>query len=87
MVILNYFSLFDGGEERYQKCKQNAQEFIISQIGLACFKEEKNNNWSVKIFKFYIYPVAFASLDKKFTCQTSSLEFLTSYKFDFNKVS
>jgi hypothetical protein len=37
-------------------------------------------------YNFYICPKSFGDLDPNFLCQASSLEFLASHNFDFNKV-
>ena len=79
-------SLFDTIQDRYTKLSQPPVHSIISQIGLSIFDQNvEKNTYSASTFNFYICPRSFASIDEAFVCQASSLEFLSRYKFDFNK--
>ena len=58
------------------------------QIGITAFQfDQQNYKYVGNRYKFYVYPRSFASLDTKFMCQASSLEFLCQHRFDFNRVS
>ena len=63
---------------------RSAQNFLVSQFGLSTFKFE-NGEYTAKTYNFNIFPKKFMNFDKRFSCQASSLEFLTEHKFDFNK--
>ncbi|XP_059979762.1 poly(A)-specific ribonuclease PARN isoform X2 [Lagenorhynchus albirostris] len=63
---------FDTPEERYQKLKKHSMDFLLFQFGLCTFK--------------YDYTDSKSSPDVKFVCQSSSIDFLASQGFDFNKV-
>jgi len=79
-------SLFDSLEKRYQKIAHPCVHSIISQFGLAIFKQNINSNtYYSQTYNFFICPRSFASVDVRFVCQASSLEFLTRFNFDFNK--
>ncbi|XP_042893459.1 pre-piRNA 3'-exonuclease trimmer-like [Penaeus japonicus] len=79
-------SLFDDGLQRYQKLSCNIRKFMICQMGLAVFKGiPHTNGYTVTSYNFYLRPHSCTSFDPTFMCQTSSLEFLQRFKFDFNK--
>jgi len=79
-------SLFDSGNQRYEKLRESAQSSVLSQIGLAIFTQDRNTlNYEVETYNFYLCPQSCGSQDKRFLCQASSFEFLARHKFDFNK--
>ncbi|NP_083037.1 poly(A)-specific ribonuclease PARN isoform 1 [Mus musculus] len=80
---------FDTPEERYQKLKKHSMDFLLFQFGLCAFKYDHTDSKHVtKSFNFYVFPKPFSrsSPDVKFVCQSSSIDFLASQGFDFNKV-
>ncbi|XP_053712564.1 poly(A)-specific ribonuclease PARN [Synchiropus splendidus] len=79
----------DTPEERYTKLKKHSMDFLLFQFGLCTFKyDQKESKYVTKTFNFYIFPKPFnrTSPDIKFICQSSSIDFLASQGFDFNKV-
>ncbi|KAM9856589.1 poly(A)-specific ribonuclease PARN [Aulostomus maculatus] len=79
----------DTPEERYTKLKKHSMEFLLFQFGLCTFKyDQTESKYITKTFNFYIFPKPFnrTSPDIKFICQSSSIDFLASQGFDFNKV-
>lgn len=81
-------SLFDSPNERYVKLMNNIKPFIIIQFGLTAFQHiREQNTYSAETFCFYLLPRSIPSKNRHFVWQISSLEFLTIYNFDFNKVS
>uniref|UniRef100_A0A8C2F2F4 Poly(A)-specific ribonuclease PARN n=1 Tax=Cyprinus carpio TaxID=7962 RepID=A0A8C2F2F4_CYPCA len=63
--------------------------FLLFQFGVCTFRYDQNQSTYVtKAFNFYIFPKPFSrtSPDIKFICQSSSIDFLASQGFDFNKV-
>uniref|UniRef100_A0AAR2JTI0 Poly(A)-specific ribonuclease PARN n=1 Tax=Pygocentrus nattereri TaxID=42514 RepID=A0AAR2JTI0_PYGNA len=81
----------DTPEERYAKLRKHSMDFLLFQFGLLilhthiCLWKESHSYYS---FNFYIFPKPFSrtSPDIKFICQSSSIDFLASQGFDFNKV-
>ncbi|CAN2390635.1 poly(A)-specific ribonuclease, partial [Pristimantis euphronides] len=64
-------------------------EFLLFQFGLCTFAYDSTEaRYIIKTFNFYIFPRPFNrnSPDKKFVCQSSSIDFLANQGFDFNKV-
>ena len=59
-------------------------ESTIIQLGLSIFTE-KSHEYTAETYNFYLCPRSFGSLDKRFLCQASSLEFLSRHHFDFQK--
>lgn len=71
---------------RYRKLVYNAQQFLISQFGLSFFIwQPETSSYVSKTFNFFIFPRPFQDFDRRFMCQASSLDFLASQGFDFNK--
>uniref|UniRef100_A0A3Q1GR18 Poly(A)-specific ribonuclease n=1 Tax=Acanthochromis polyacanthus TaxID=80966 RepID=A0A3Q1GR18_9TELE len=62
----------DTPEERYTKLKKHSMDFLLFQFGLCTFKYDQTKSKT--------------SPDIKFICQSSSIDFLASQGFDFNKV-
>lgn len=80
---------FDTPEERYQKLKKHSMDFLLFQFGLCTFKyDHTDSKYITKSFNFYVFPKPFnrSSPDVKIVCQSSSIDFLASQGFDFNKV-
>ncbi|KAM4604209.1 poly(A)-specific ribonuclease PARN [Polymixia lowei] len=79
----------DTPEERYTKLKKHSMDFLLFQFGLCTFKyDQTESKYIMKSFNFYIFPKPLnrTSPDIKFICQSSSIDFLASQGFDFNKV-
>ena len=69
-------------------CYPDSQNYTRVQVGLSLFQQlpsPQSVQYEVRTYNFYICPRSFASVDERFVCQASSLEFLTRYGFDFNK--
>ncbi|XP_069669243.1 pre-piRNA 3'-exonuclease trimmer-like isoform X3 [Periplaneta americana] len=80
-------SLFDTGNERYKKLRLSIEQFLVMEVGITTFRcIEDEYKFEANRYTFYIFPRSFASVDNKFMCQASSLEFLCQNNFDFNKV-
>ncbi|XP_039632480.1 poly(A)-specific ribonuclease PARN [Polypterus senegalus] len=79
----------DTPEERYHKLRKHSMDFLLFQFGLCTFKYDHTEvKYIMKSFNFYVFPKPFNknSPDVKFVCQSSSIDFLASQGFDFNKV-
>uniref|UniRef100_A0A671TSI6 Poly(A)-specific ribonuclease PARN n=1 Tax=Sparus aurata TaxID=8175 RepID=A0A671TSI6_SPAAU len=79
----------DTPEERYTKLKKHSMDFLLFQFGICTFTyDQTKSKYIIKPFNFYIFPKPFnrTSPDIKFICQSSSIDFLASQGFDFNKV-
>uniref|UniRef100_A0A8C1LRA3 Poly(A)-specific ribonuclease PARN n=1 Tax=Cyprinus carpio TaxID=7962 RepID=A0A8C1LRA3_CYPCA len=79
----------DTPEERYTKLRKHSMNLLLFQFGVCTFRYDQNQSTYVtKAFNFYIFPKPFSrtSPDIKFICQSSSIDFLASQGFDFNKV-
>ncbi|XP_022101867.1 poly(A)-specific ribonuclease PARN-like [Acanthaster planci] len=81
---------YDTPEERYDKLRQGSMDFLLMQFGVCAFKFEKENSrYLVYPFNFYVFPrpmINSRKPDRRFLCQSSSMDFLASFNFDFNKV-
>lgn len=92
-LILNRFtcfifrSLFDSVKERYDNQRNIIRPYIIIQFGLVAFQRvQDKNEYVAQAFNFFVLPRSIPTRNRQFLWQTSALEFLTTYGFDFNKV-
>lgn len=87
MFHVCHCSLFDSVHERYENNRNNIQPYIIIQFGISAFERVRNENeYSVETFNFFLLPRSIPSKNRQFLWQIRSLEFLTIFGFDFNKV-
>ncbi|KAL3851129.1 hypothetical protein ACJIZ3_013011 [Penstemon smallii] len=79
---------FDRPDIQYLKVKDSAEKFAVVQFGVCPFRwDQLNNSFIAHPHNFYIFPrqeIQGDGLSYEFLCQTSSMEFLAKYKFDFN---
>ncbi|KAF2898114.1 hypothetical protein ILUMI_08056 [Ignelater luminosus] len=80
---------YDTQRQYYDKVRKGAKNFLIIQYGLCIFRYDKIK----KVFKqqgynFYIFPRPTNRYvpDHRFLCQASSIDFLITKGFDFNKL-
>ncbi|GAB6021420.1 Poly(A)-specific ribonuclease pnldc1 [Chamberlinius hualienensis] len=78
---------YDTPEERYSKLREGALDFLLIQFGLCAFKW-KESRCEYKPFNIYVFPKPGLKNgpDLRFMCQSSSIDFLVSQGFDFNKL-
>lgn len=80
-------SMFDSPQEYYMTLLNGSTEFLLIQFGLCAFIwDEKTEKYRNDAYNFYLYPRGRPGPDKMFLCQSSSLDFLASQGFDFNKL-
>lgn len=91
--ITNFKDLnsFDTPRSRYEKMKKNDQKYLILQFGLCVFKlkEGHTNEYEATAYNCFLFPrsqTAKYSEDVSFSALNSSIEFLSTQSFDFNKV-
>lgn len=81
---------FDEPADRYAKVRAIASAFTVIQLGLALFSYSDKNDGSVDVqqYTFYVFQRAYKRRwpDVRFTCQSTSIEFLAKHHMDFNKV-
>ncbi|GIY85671.1 poly(A)-specific ribonuclease PARN [Caerostris darwini] len=79
---------FDTMEERYLKLREQCSKFLIIQFGLSTFKYNPDEKkYTHRDYNFYVFPRPHIrqAPDPRFMCQASSMHFLASHGFDFNK--
>ncbi|XP_021925751.1 poly(A)-specific ribonuclease PARN-like isoform X2 [Zootermopsis nevadensis] len=81
---------FDTPSQYYSKLRSGSMDFLLVQFGLCAFSYDKENDkYTHQAYNFYIFPKSpqiRSAPDPRFLCQSSSIEFLASEGFDFNKV-
>ncbi|OBZ83656.1 Poly(A)-specific ribonuclease PARN [Choanephora cucurbitarum] len=82
------FQATDDLNTRYHKLKHCVQEFTIIQYGVCAFKRTATGDFEAKPFNFYIFGADTHDIQSRrvFSATPSSLSFLRSNKFDFNKL-
>ena len=80
-------SQFDDQQARYYKLCQSAKEYTVIQYGVCAFKKISEQEYIAKPFNFYIFGGDTPTMNsqRSFLCSASSLQFLRSHNFDFNK--
>lgn len=84
-----HISPFDTPAERFAKMCKGSLDFLIVQFGLCTFKfSEESQSYEARPFNFYIFPRQYTrqAPDRRFLCQSSSIDFLIHQGFDFNKL-
>ncbi|PSS06020.1 Poly(A)-specific ribonuclease [Actinidia chinensis var. chinensis] len=73
---------------RYLKTKDSAEKFAVVQFGVCPFRWDRSKqSFVAHPHNFYIFPRQEIPVDwpsYEFLCQTTSLDFLAKYQFDFN---
>lgn len=79
---------FDRYDVRYLKVKDSAEKFAVVQFGVCPFRwDPTKQSFIAHPHNFYIFPrqeVGGDDSSYEFLCQTSSIDFLAKYQFDFN---
>jgi hypothetical protein len=80
-------SRYDLVSDRFDKTKLSVTSFIPIQCGLCLFETNPNNDAvTVRAFNFNLFQKPTHGIgDSPFFCQPSSLDFLRSNGFDFNR--
>ncbi|XP_045497210.1 poly(A)-specific ribonuclease PARN-like isoform X1 [Colias croceus] len=80
-------SVFDLPQEYYLTLLNGSTEFLLIQYGLCAFYwDDKEEHYMNDAYNFYLFPRSRPGPEKMFLCQSSSLDFLASQGFDFNKL-
>ena len=75
---------FDTLQQRYEYACQGARSFIPIQFGLCTVAwDDEKQSYIAQTFNFFIHPYT-SRRGYQFTCDLSSLKFLSSHNFDFN---
>ena len=78
---------FDTPESVYQKLLKPASDNIIIQFGLCLVNKIKDESYEVRPYNFYVFPRSSKIVPStSFSCQNTSLEFLSNHGMDFNKL-
>ncbi|XWS11365.1 hypothetical protein CRYUN_Cryun38cG0077900 [Craigia yunnanensis] len=79
---------FDRFDIRYLKVKDSAEKFAVLQFGVCPFRwDSLKQSFIAHPHNFFVFPRQEVQLDGpsyEFLCQTTSMDFLAKYQFDFN---
>lgn len=79
---------FDRSDVRYLKVRDSASRFAVVQFGVCPFRWDSSNQSFVAYpYNFYVFPrqeLSGFGPCNEFLCQTTSMDFLAKYQFDFN---
>jgi poly(A)-specific ribonuclease len=80
-------NILDTIQERYEKISQVARQYLPIQIGICTFEfVESGKYYIAKPYNFFVFPRTgnkMFGLDRSFSSQVSSLEFLNGCNFDW----
>ena len=80
-------SMFDSPQEYYNTLLNGSTDFLLIQYGLCAFYwNDEEKHYMNDAYNFFLFPRGRPGPDKIFLCQSSSLDFLSSQGFDFNKL-
>ncbi|KPJ08315.1 Poly(A)-specific ribonuclease PARN [Papilio machaon] len=80
-------TMFDSPQEYYITLLKGSTDFLLIQYGLCAFYwNETEKHYMNDAYNFYLFPRGRPGPEKIFLCQSSSLDFLSSQGFDFNKL-
>ncbi|XP_013169304.1 PREDICTED: poly(A)-specific ribonuclease PARN-like isoform X2 [Papilio xuthus] len=80
-------TMFDSPQEYYATLLKGSTEFLLIQYGLCAFYWNETKKYYMNdAYNFYLFPRGRPGPEKVFLCQSSSLDFLSSQGFDFNKL-
>ena len=73
-------------QQFYEQRRELVEQLTIFQFGLAIFSfDPSDQHYNVQIYNFSLHPPSISPIDVKYLIQSSSIEFLTEYQFDFNR--
>eukprot|EP01118_Nematostelium_gracile_P006696 TRINITY_DN2158_c0_g1_i1.p1 TRINITY_DN2158_c0_g1~~TRINITY_DN2158_c0_g1_i1.p1 ORF type:complete len:214 (-),score=40.83 TRINITY_DN2158_c0_g1_i1:24-665(-) len=75
---------FETHDSYYNRLKDSAKSFGISQYGICLWKWNKKRFLAYP-FNFNLFPQSYQGTDKRLLIQCSSMLFLAQHGFDFNK--
>ncbi|GLT57480.1 hypothetical protein SLA2020_304480 [Shorea laevis] len=79
---------FDRFDIRYLKVRDSADKFAVLQFGVCPFRwEPLKQSFIAHPHNFFVFPrqeIPLGGQSYEFLCQTSSMDFLAKYQFDFN---
>ncbi|CAB4281832.1 unnamed protein product [Prunus armeniaca] len=79
---------FDRADVCYLKVKDSAEKFAVLQFGVCPFRwDSSKHSFIAHPHNFYIFPrqeISATNPAYEFLCQTTSIDFLAKYQFDFN---
>ncbi|WIA30112.1 hypothetical protein OEZ86_000207 [Tetradesmus obliquus] len=81
----NKHEYLDDMQSRYTKMTESSKAYIITQYGLSCFEATGPAAYEARTFNFYLFPQPHGGYNRRFLCDASSLVFLASHGFDFNR--
>ncbi|CAH0564741.1 unnamed protein product [Brassicogethes aeneus] len=87
--VARNINAFDTPAEYYNKVRVNSRDFLVIQYGLSIFRYDSEcDTFKHQSYNFYIFrkPYDKNIPDQRFLCQTSSIDFLITQGFDFNKL-
>ncbi|XP_051173834.1 poly(A)-specific ribonuclease PARN-like isoform X2 [Leptopilina boulardi] len=80
---------FDTPAQYYSKLRSGSMNFLLVQFGLSVFTfDDITKKYNQRSYNFYAFPHPLnrGAPDCRFICQASSISFLASQGFDFNKL-
>jgi poly(A)-specific ribonuclease len=80
--------IMDSAADRFQKVSSSVRSFLPIQVGICTFQYKPDGFYEAKPYNFYVFPKSgnrYFGLERVFSTQVGSLEFLLGNNFDFMK--
>ncbi|CAM9247388.1 unnamed protein product [Pylaiella littoralis] len=84
--------MFDSIQARYESARDSCSQFMLTQYGVCCFRYKDDDDkgegtgsgrLEARPFNCFIVPSTKFDSDRVYSCQASSMDFLSNHGFDF----
>ncbi|CAN0524193.1 unnamed protein product, partial [Ectocarpus sp. 8 AP-2014] len=67
---------------RYDLARGSCSQFMLTQYGICCFRYH-DERLEARPFNCFVVPSTYHGSDRVYSCQASSMDFLSKHGFDF----